>query len=96
MYESENLILGLDTFTDVKQTDIYQYKNKKHSNTIYTFDIETTSLFNIDGEFQPFDYTKPYSFWTDNFIDKRSCVYACMFGVNDTVYLSVLVLFMMS
>lgn len=87
MYETPNLILGLDTFTDVKQTDIYQYKNKKHSNTIYTFDIETTSLFNIDGEFKVFDYTKPYSFWTDNFIDKRSCVYACMFGVNDTVYL---------
>lgn len=65
---------------------IYQYKNKKHSNTIYTYDIEVTSLFHYDGKWQIFDYTKPFDFWSDNIIDKRSCVYVSMFGINDTVY----------
>ena len=74
--EIEDILVGL-----------FQYKNKKHSNTIYTFDIETTSLFYLNGEFKTFDYTLPYEFWTDNLIERRSCCYCCMFGIEDNVYM---------
>ena len=54
----------------------------RYSDNIYTFDIEVSSLFNIGGKWQKFDYSiKDYSN-----IDIASCVYICMFGVNDNVY----------
>ena len=54
----------------------------KFSNTIYTYDIEVTSLFNIDGCWKCFDESiKDYSG-----IDKCSVPYISMFGINDTVY----------
>lgn len=77
---------NVSQLTDSTKPDIYQFKNKKHSNTIYTYDIEVTSLFHYGGKWQVFDYTKPFEFWSDNIIDKRSCVYISMFGINDTIY----------
>lgn len=79
-------ITNVSQLTDVTKPDIYQYKNIKHSNTIYTYDIEVSSLFHYSGQWQVFDYTKPFEFWSDNVIDKRSCVYVSMFGINDNVY----------
>lgn len=58
--------------------------NKK--NTIYTLDIETTSLFkNPDtGEWEVFDYTRPPEYYKGT--EKAGVPYIYMFGVNETVY----------
>lgn len=54
----------------------------RYSDNIYTFDIEVSSLFKINGTWRNFDYSiKDYSD-----IDIASCVYICMIGVNDNVY----------
>lgn len=66
-------------------TDI-RGKNKKFDNTIYTFDIETSSYIEYEGEiYEPREY--------ENFDEKkkhdcikRSCMYIWQFGINDTVY----------
>ena len=58
--------------------------NQYYNDTIYTFDIEVTSLFNINGEWRTFDYSIPAEQYRD--IDKASCVYVCMLGVENTVY----------
>lgn len=54
----------------------------RYSDNIYTFDIEVTSLFNINNNWQPFDYS------IDDYtsIEHASCVYISMFGINDNVY----------
>lgn len=76
--------------TNVNQLDdnlIIHYKQNKrnapvYSDIIYTFDIEVSSLFLIDGKWQRFNYDiKDYTE-----IDKRSCVYICMLGIEDKVY----------
>lgn len=54
------------------------------SDTIYTFDIEVSSLFNINNQWQVFDYSIPAEDYRE--IDKASCVYVSMFGINDKVY----------
>ena len=54
------------------------------SDTIYTFDIEVSSLFNINNKWQVFDYSIPAEDYRE--IDKASCVYVSMFGINDKVY----------
>ena len=54
------------------------------SNDIYTFDIETSSLFYLDGEFKEFDYNLPPERYKD--IEKVSVPYIWMFSVNETVY----------
>lgn len=56
-----------------------------YNDTIYTFDIEVTSLFKINGAWRVFDYNIPASSYRD--IEKASCVYACMLGVEDNIYL---------
>ena len=61
-------------------------KRKKVDNTIYTFDIETTSYFILnEKQYNSLEY--------DNLTDKekedaikRSCMYIWMLGINDTVY----------
>lgn len=66
-------------------TDI-RGKNKKFDNTIYTFDIETSSYIEYEGkvyeprEYESFDETKKHN------CIKRSCMYIWQFGINDTVY----------
>lgn len=54
------------------------------SDTIYTFDIEVSSLFKINDEWTVFDYNISPEDYRD--IEKASCVYVCMLGVNDKVY----------
>ena len=61
-------------------------KRKKVDNNIYTFDIETSSYYILNGiQYDPLTY--------DNLTDKekelaikKSCMYIWMFGINDTVY----------
>lgn len=61
------------------------FRDPGKSNTIYTLDIETTSLFRFpDGSYRCFDYSKPPEFYKG--CDKISIPYIWMFGVNDTVY----------
>lgn len=62
----------------------YKYRGKVYDDNIYTFDIETISLFEIDGEFKPFDYNINAAYYAEH--DKVSCCYIWMFGVNDKVY----------
>ena len=59
-------------------------------NNIFTFDIETISLYNIDNKWQPFDYSIPQKSTGKQVgyedIDKRACCYIWQFGINDVVY----------
>lgn len=60
-------------------------KNRKkeiYSDNIYTFDIEVSSLFKINNKWQSFDYS--IDDYSD--IEKTSCVYISMFGINNHVY----------
>lgn len=64
-------------------SDTFQDPGK--STTIYTLDIETTSLFRFpDGSYRTFDYRKPPEFYQG--VDKIALPYIWMLGVNDTVY----------
>ncbi len=73
----------------IKTTEFYipnkkERINKPISNDIYTFDIEVSSLFYLDGEFKQFDYSRPPESYKD--IEKVSIPYIWMFGINDKVY----------
>lgn len=71
-------------------TDVFEKRSKKEkilfSNDIQCFDIEVTSLFEIDGEFKPFDYTKPKEYYLDK--EKVALPYIWQFGYNNNVYYS--------
>lgn len=54
------------------------------SDTIYTFDIETTSLFKINNKWQSFNYNMTPDEYKG--IEKAGVPYVWMFGVNDVVY----------
>lgn len=59
---------------------------RTYSDTIYTFDIETTSLFKINGHWDVFNYNlkkDSYSHDSDTMI---AIPYIWMFGVEDTCY----------
>lgn len=58
--------------------------DKPISDTIYVLDIETTSLFNIEGKYKVFDYSLPADYYSN--IDKVAVPYIWMFGVEDSVY----------
>ena len=63
-----------------------QGKRKKYDNTIYTFDIETSSYLILNGKQIPaIDYLKLSKKEQENSIF-MSNMYICMFGINDTVY----------
>ena len=66
----------------VKRNDFVQ--RQTYSDTIYTFDIETTSLFKFASGYNVFDYSKPNEFYSN--IDKIAIPYIWMFGVEDNVY----------
>lgn len=61
-------------------------KNKKtyYSDTIYTYDIEVTTLFEMDGKFKAFDFTKDKKFYQD--VRKVSLPYVSQFSIDDDVY----------
>lgn len=63
---------------------IFNNKKRHYDDNIFTFDIETISLFKINGVWQPFDYNFDSEFYKD--IDKACCPYIWQFGVNDKVY----------
>ena len=63
---------------------IYNVKKKHYDDNIYTFDIETISLFYINGEWVPFNYNFDSKYYTD--VEKACCPYIWQFGVNDKVY----------
>ena len=61
-------------------------RKKKVDNTIYTFDIETTSYLILDGEIiTARDYQKLDDDQQERCI-KQSCMYVWQFSINDTVY----------
>ena len=66
----------------VKRKDFVQ--RQIFSDTIYTFDIETTSLFKFASGYNVFDYSKSPDFYSN--IDKIAIPYIWMFGVEDDVY----------
>lgn len=67
-------------------SDRYTKKNKNYDNTIYTFDIETTSYYILNNKiYSAFDYLK----LADDEKEKcifQSCMYIWMFSINDVVY----------
>lgn len=61
-------------------------KRKYYDNNIYTFDIETSSYYILDGEVYPaINYDKLLEKDKNRCI-KRSHMYIWMFGINDIVY----------
>ena len=78
-----NAINDINALNDVPKNSIFKKGNRFHdgveySDNIYTFDIEVTSLFKINGKWQRFNYD--IDDYTD--IDKASCVYICMIGIE--------------
>lgn len=73
-------------YTDIDEIESGEVwiKDRYYDDNIYTFDIETISLFEIDGRLQPFDFSKPPEFYKD--IRKVCCPYIWQFGINDKVY----------
>lgn len=64
-------------------SDVFQDPGK--TTTIYTLDIETTSLFRFpDGSYKCFDYSKEPEFYKG--VDRIAVPYIWQFGVDDTVY----------
>ena len=80
------LINKVSEIEDIIQPVYKRMKRGKQcfNDTIYTFDIEVSSLFNINGQWQVFDYSIPAEQYRE--IDKASCVYICMLGIEDKVY----------
>ena len=65
---------------------IYTKKKRCYDDNIFTFDIETISLFKINNKWQKFDFSKEPSYYRDNDIKKACVPYIWQFGVNDVVY----------
>lgn len=64
-------------------------KNKQkcvYSDTIYTFDIETTSLFLLDGVWTVFDYSRPKEDYSHEDTEIIAVPYIWQFGIEDTIY----------
>ena len=61
-------------------------KRRKVDNTVYTFDIETTSYLTLDGkQLKNTDYLKLNEKDRER-AEKRTCMYIWMLGINDVVY----------
>lgn len=74
-------------FQDEVTKEYCKHKKQKYSDTIYTFDIEVTSLFEIDKDYYTsFDYSKDTDFYKNK--NKVALPYIWQFGVNDKVYYS--------
>ena len=74
-----------DVTTDTYKRKGSKYrKTKLYSDTIYTFDIEVSNLFYIDGSWRTFDATKSKEYYVD--VQKLGLPYIWQFGINDTVY----------
>ena len=77
------MFISFTDFEDIKHQPYMTDKKSQHwSDVIYTFDIETTSLFDIDGRYQIFD--KSISDYSK--IDKKALCYHWQFSANEKVY----------
>lgn len=66
---------------------VYKRKGKRYrptSDNIYTYDIEVSSIYKLDGVWQAFDYSRPQKDYMG--IEKCGVPYIWMFGVNNQVY----------
>ena len=61
-------------------------EKKKFDNTIYTFDIETTSFINYNGEIHQALYYDTLSKEEQKKVEFRSCMYVWQLGINEEVY----------
>lgn len=61
-------------------------KRKKFDNTIYSFDIETSSYLIVDGEVIPAIKYETLTEEQRNKSIKCSCMYIWQFSINDQVY----------
>lgn len=69
------------------QGNVYKRKGKRYrptSDNIYTFDIEVSSIYKLDGVWQEFDYNRPQKDYMG--IEKCGVPYIWMFGINNQVY----------
>lgn len=57
---------------------------REYDQTIFTFDIENSNGYIIDGVARPFDYSKPPAYYAD--IEKTSILYLWQFGVDDIYF----------
>lgn len=82
----------MERFENLKDDETNVFKKKKnkyhntcvYSDTIYTFDIETSNLFYIENEWRTFDYSKSKDFYTD--VVKIGIPYIWQFSIDDRVY----------
>ena len=69
---------------DVKEPTTCVKQHKCVSDTIYTFDIETTSLFKFSDGWDVFRYSEPKETYLE--MEKIAIPYIWQFGINDEVY----------
>lgn len=69
---------------DIRRQPVYKNKRGTYSNVIYTFDIESTSLFWYDDHWDIFDYTKDSAYYMGR--PNVGLMYIWMFGIEDKVY----------
>lgn len=67
-----------------KTVGVFKTKRKKVSDTIYTFDIETTSLFDFDYKWDIFDYSKDNEYYSNR--NKIAIPYIWQFGIEEQVF----------
>ena len=63
---------------------VQKKKRKKVSNTIYTFDLESSNLFKYGSRYDVFDYSKKPEYYARR--NKLGLCYIWQFGINDKVY----------
>lgn len=85
------MMTHISKMQDIKKPSIFYAKNgNAYSNTIYTFDIETTSLFLINGKWKMFDKSIPQKsdITTIGYdkIKKAGCCYHCQMSIENKVY----------
>ena len=61
-------------------------KKKIYDNTIYAFDIETTSYLILNGKIYNSSYYESFTKDEQKQCEKHSMMYIWMFGINDEVY----------
>jgi len=69
---------------DITDRPVMKRFGKMYDDNIYTFDIETTSVFVKDNHVIPFDYTEPSEWYND--CEKLGYMYIWQFSINENVY----------
>lgn len=69
-----------------KTERIYKSRGVMYSDEVLCFDIEATSLFDIEGEFKPYDYSRPKEYYIGK--EKKALPYIWQFSFNDEVFYS--------